>query len=172
MQNRPPKKFREDLGWLAMRWSGLELMVELSCAYLFQAGLVETKDPKPPKPFGARVKFIRRQLTHPAFTHLRGEYEVALRLAESLSVERNHRMHGAYTSWSDTNPPQQTLIKSHETGYVAIQDISVTAADISDLSERIGDAFALHFNLMDRIKALIRAYKGNAELGRRMRFGD
>jgi hypothetical protein len=172
MQNRPPKKFLEELGWLAMRWSGLELMVELSCAYLFQAGLVATKDPKPPKPFGARVKFIRRQLTHPAFTHLRGEYEIALRLAETLSAERNDRIHGAFTSWSGANPPQQTVIKSHENGYVAIQDISVTEIELSNLSERIGSAFAIHFNLMDRMKTLIRAYKSDSELGRRMRFGD
>jgi hypothetical protein len=172
MINRPSKKFLEELGWLTMKWSSLETMIELSCAYLFQARFSETKDGKPPKPFGGRVKFIRRGLNHPAFTHIRGEYEHALKLAEQLSIERNNRIHGAFTSYSNFQSPQQTIIKSTEGGYIAQQGVSVSENDLADLSERIGRAFTLHFNLMDRMTATIRTFEGKSEMGRRMKFHD
>ena len=172
MRDKPPAKFLEALGWLTVRWSGLESLIEMSCAYLFQAGLVQTKDGRPPKPFGTRIKFIRRNLRHPAFAHLREEYEAALQSAERLSKERNDKTHGIYTTWSSVSAHTQVVIKSHDKGYVAIQDIMVSESDLSDLSERIGAAFAAHFNLMDRMKSTLRALNGDNELGRRMIFGD
>lgn len=171
MTSRPPAKFLEELGWLTVRWSGLESMIEMSCAYLFQAGLVPTKDGSPPRPFGTRLKFIRRNLRHPVFTHFRAEYEAALQNAENLSKERNDTTHGVYTAWSNASSHSQTVIKSDDKGYVAIQDIMVSEAEISDLSERVAAAFSSHFNLMDRMKSILRALNGDDELGRRMIFG-
>ena len=171
MPTKPPPEFLEELGWIAIRWSGLEMLIETSCAHLFKAGFIVTSDKKPPRPFNARIKFIRQSLAHPAFVHLRCDYEPALREAQALSVERNDLMHGAFTSWS-SGAIRQTLAKSADVGYIAIQDVSVSEANLEDLAERIGAAFAAHFNLQDRMKSIIRAYDGSSNIGRRATFDE
>lgn len=171
MDSRPPARFLEALGWLAIRWSGLELMIETSCACLFKAGLGRSADRKPPRPFKTRIKFIRQALRDPMFAHLRDEYGEALRESELLSLERNDRMHGAFTSWSGSEHPLQTVIISHDQGYIAMQDIRVTESDLENLADRIGSMFFVHFNLVDRMRAIIRAFEGDSELGRRMKAG-
>lgn len=172
MTKRPPTVFLQKLGLLTIRWSGLELMIEICCAYLFQQGFRDGSSPKPPRPFGTRIKFIRRCLKAPQFTHLWFDYEAALTLAENLSVERNDRVHGAYTSWSKGDASLQSVIKSSEHGYVAIQDVPVTANDLDDLAKRVEEAFFVHFNLVDRMNVVARALNGDDQLNRRMFGGD
>jgi hypothetical protein len=167
MSDKPNSKLLEQLGWVAVRWSGVELMVELTCAYLFHAKLVRISDPAPPRPFKSRVKFIRKGLAHPAFVHLRPDYDSALEAVLKLSGERNELMHGAITSWGADGSASQTVIKSSEDGYVALLDIVITEAMVSDLAERLKNAFAIQFNLHDRFKAVVRALQADAGIDRR-----
>ena len=143
-------------------------MVEIACAYLIHHRVYVGQDIKPPKPFRSRTKFIRKCMKHPALAHLRGDYDAALSAAEQLADERNDRMHGAFTKWSGPGDPVQRVIKSHEAGYVAHEERTISVAELDELSERIGDMFFVHFNLIDRLKAIIRALDGESDLGRKM----
>jgi hypothetical protein len=167
MSNRPDAKFLEELGWLTVQWSGLELMIELTCAYLYKAGMLKVSGDRPPKPFNARVKCIREALKLPAFTHLRDDYGSALDIAMKLSVERNDRMHGAFTSWNGGSGIKQTMVKSGAHGYAAIQDIEITIDEVAALAKQVRLAFGVHFNLHDRLKATLRLFEGQNDIGRR-----
>lgn len=146
-------------------------MIEISCAYIFHYKIVIDNRGVPPRPFRSRVKFVRKGLRHPAFAHIRLDFERALQTAESLADERNDRMHGAFTKWAGPDDPMQTVVKSYDFGYVAAEDRAVSIAELNDLAERIGTAFFVLFNLIDRFKAILRAMDGEADLGRRMIAG-
>lgn len=171
-ETRPPAKFLEAFGWLAIRWSGLELMIEISCAYIFQNKIVVDNRGAPPRPFRSRIKFVRKGLRHPAFAHIRYDFERALQTAESLADERNDLMHGAFTRWTGSDDPIQTVVRSYDFGYIASEDKAVSIAELDDLATRIGTAFFVHFNLIDRFKAILRAIDGEEDLGRRMIGGE
>ena len=167
MTNRPPSRLLEEIGWIAVRWARLESIIELSCAYLFKAGLLVAKDGKPPKAFNVRISSLRRTLRHSSFVHISEEFEAALDSIQELSRRRNDLMHGAFTKWEGELQGSQTVIRTHDLGHLAVLDIEVSLDDLMRLSDQIGRAFARQFNLHDRLAAIVRAYQGKTDIGRR-----
>lgn len=168
---RPPPEMLEEIGWLAVRWAGLETLVEGTCAYIYKHNLAKADKGQPPRAFSQRVAFIRKAMRHPLFAYLRMDFDPVLDETSELSRQRNDLMHGAFIEWVGESSGSQIVIRTNKTGYEA-EAWTVSTSDLRMLSQRVHRTFASHFNLQDRMKALIRAFDGKRELGRRATFNE
>lgn len=166
----PPKDLLQALGLLTYRWAAIEAVIEMACAYLYKYEIGKTKDGKPPKPFKSRIGYIRQALKHPLFVHIRQDVEARLDTTIALSNERNDRIHGVFTHTSSADDALQTYLKSHDKGYVAVQDVSASTTELRKLAEKIFLLFVGLFNEMERLKVLLSALHGDPTLGCRIRF--
>lgn len=161
-----------ELGLVVYRWSGLELIIDGTCAYLWKAELIPSKLKTPPRSFRERLKYIRRQSTHLAFSHIRFDLLRVIDEAAALGELRNQLMHAVYSDFSNSTGAKRTIIKLIDDNYYAVQDIETPAVTITDLVEDIRVCFAKLYNLHDRLKAIIRAIDGDNEIGRKAKIDE
>jgi hypothetical protein len=147
----------EELGWLTVQWARLEAYVDLVTAYLHK----QYSDKPLPRPFNARIKFIRSCLSHPLFFNLRADGARVLDDALRASRCRNELVHGIVVQWVDDGDARNTLLKSTSTGYVAVQDIAVGLAEVEAAAEAIRNISARLFGLLERMKSALRLLAGD-----------
>jgi hypothetical protein len=168
----PDDELVRELGLLVYRWSGLELMIDGTCAYLWKTRLLPTKLRSPPRSFKERLKYIRSQSKHTALTHLRFDLLAQIDEAAQLSEYRNQLMHAVYLDLSNSTGAKRTIIKLMNDQYVAIQDIQTQVSTVRNLVEDVRICFAKLYNSHDRLKSVIRALEGDQQIGRRARLHD
>ncbi|WP_137753465.1 hypothetical protein [Sphingopyxis sp. L1A2A] len=166
----PPPKLLEAIGLVAVRWAGLETIIEISCAYLLKYQASQSAAHPTPTAFSQRVKFLRRSLGEPLFVHLRPEFYAALDETLALSRKRNDIMHGAFIKWHGETGGDQIIIRAASTGHIADAN-NLSVETLQNLALEMQSMFGKHFNLQDRLKALIRGFEGGADIGRRASFG-
>jgi len=147
----------EELGWLTIQWSRLEACVDLLAAYLHYQDTTKTL----PRPFNARVKFVKSELDHPAFLNLRDDGLRVLADAMAASRQRNDLVHGIVTHWHEEAGALHTILRSTPKGYLAIQDISVTLTDLERMSKNLRSITARLFGLLERLKSTLRFLSGD-----------
>lgn len=147
----------EELGWLTVQWARLEACVDLLAAYVYHQNRAKAL----PKPFNARVKFIKSELDHPAFSSLREDGLRVLADAMSASRQRNDLVHGIVTHWQDDAGALHTILRATPKGYLAIQDVSVTLKDLKKMSKNLKGITARLFGLLERLKSTLRFLSGD-----------
>lgn len=149
----------QELGWLTIQWARLEAYVDLLTAYLHH----QTKQKAIPRPFNARVRFIKTELEQPALFNVRGDGIRFLDGALRASRSRNELVHGIVVQWATEGKAFNTQLRSTPSGYVAVQDVIVTAKEVEALSEEIRIISAKLFGLLERIKSIFRLLRGDEE---------
>ena len=114
-----------------------------------------------PRPFNARVKFIKSELDHPAFSSLREDGLRVLAEAMTASRQRNDLVHGIVTHWQEEAGALHTILRSTPKGYLAIQDVSVTLEDLEKMSKNLRGITARLFGLLERLKSTLRFLSGD-----------
>lgn len=150
-RSRASSSILEEIGWITVQWGRLEAYIDLLLAYLSK----DLVSDKVPRPFNARVKFIRKALSLPVLINIRDDGERALEQALNLSRQRNDLVHGISIRWSSDDEMHQTLLKHTEEGYVAIQDISIKINNLKKISAEIQKTSARLFGLNERLKSIL-----------------
>jgi hypothetical protein len=166
---QPAAELLQALGWVTVRWAQLEAYVDLICAYLSRhdGGAIV------PKPFNARLKFVRRTLNKPTFLNLMAEVNRLQQAINILAKERNELVHSVVTRWSEPHGMQSHVLKLGESGYVVVQGIETTLDEIRTLIESMEKIGARLFGFLERLKSIIRLAQGNQDFLRIARMaGD
>lgn len=154
---RASPRVLEELGWLTVQWARLEACVDLLAAYMHYQDASKIL----PRPFNARVKFIRAALGHPALSNMREDGLRALADAMKASRQRNDLVHGIVMHWKDETEMVHTILKSTPRGYLAVQDISVALGDLKNTSQNLRAITARLFGLLERVKSTFRFLSGD-----------
>lgn len=167
--SRPHPKILQEIGYAVIQWSGVETIVEITCAYLYHNKVALKDNENPPQAFNQRLKYIRRCAQHPMFAVMKQEIEDGLSQLLKLATLRNELMHGAFIKWGQAGNEFMN-VRSSEQGY-HVDGGEISVEDIENLGKAIKNSFHEQFNLQDRMKATLRAFNGEFDIGRRAKSG-
>ncbi len=158
------KSFLEELGKITIEWAYLESIIDVTCAYLFKAALINNMPIKPPRPFNQRIKFIRKNLRLTLFVHIRHEFLENLEAICVIASKRNEIIHAACIYRND-HSAEQIAINIDKSYKAEVLDI-LTTDKLKDLTSQINSSFRRQLNLQDRMSCILRAHDGKVNIGR------